>query len=64
VRKTGKNPVLFRINMDAGHGGASGRFSRLEEVAFVYAFALKVADKLGGDAADIAKSPEDPPLEL
>ena len=39
-------------------------FSRLEEVAFVYAFALKVADKLGGDAADIAKSPEDPPLEL
>ncbi|MGN6464977.1 MAG: S9 family peptidase [Rhizobiaceae bacterium] len=64
VRKTGKNPVLFSIKIDAGHGGASGRFSRLEEVAFVYAFALKVADKLGGDAADIANSPEDPPLEL
>ncbi|MCV0396143.1 MAG: S9 family peptidase [Rhizobiaceae bacterium] len=36
------NPVLFRINMDAGHGGASGRFSRLEEIAYNYAFALKV----------------------
>jgi oligopeptidase B len=42
-RKTGSNPVLFKINMDAGHAGASGRFSRLEEIAFTYAFALKVA---------------------
>ncbi len=39
---TSGNPVLFKINMDAGHAGASGRFSRLEEVAFSYAFALKV----------------------
>ncbi|BCH26036.1 S9 family peptidase [Mesorhizobium sp. L-8-3] len=44
-RKTGSNPVLFKINMDAGHAGASGRFSRLEEIAFTYAFALKVAGK-------------------
>ncbi|TWG93356.1 oligopeptidase B, partial [Mesorhizobium sp. J18] len=42
AKKTGDNPVLFRINMDAGHAGASGRFSRLEEVAYTYAFALKV----------------------
>jgi len=41
-RKTDRNPVLFKINMGAGHGGASGRFSRLEEIAFSYAFALKV----------------------
>ena len=41
-RKTGDNPVLFKINMDAGHAGASGRFSRLEEIAYSYAFALKV----------------------
>ena len=41
-RKTDDNPVLFKINMDAGHAGASGRFSRLEEIAYSYAFALKV----------------------
>jgi len=33
-------PFLCRINMDAGHGGSSGRFKRLEEVAYVYGFAL------------------------
>jgi oligopeptidase B len=45
ARKKGDNPVLFKINMDSGHAGASGRFSRLEEIAFNYAFALKVAGK-------------------
>jgi oligopeptidase B len=35
--------VLLKINMDAGHGGASGRFSRLKEVALDYAFAIKIA---------------------
>ncbi|TPL69178.1 S9 family peptidase [Mesorhizobium sp. B2-3-15] len=44
-RKSGDNPVLFRINMDSGHAGASGRFSRLEEIAYTYAFTLKVTDK-------------------
>ena len=43
--KTDGNPVLFRINMDAGHAGASGRFSRLEEIAYSYAFALKVTGR-------------------
>ena len=46
---TSGNPVLFKVNMDAGHAGASGRFSRLEEVAFSYAFALKVAEKLDAE---------------
>ena len=45
ARKAGDNPVLFKINMDAGHAGASGRFSRLEEIAFTYAFALKASGK-------------------
>ncbi|HZR86765.1 MAG TPA: S9 family peptidase [Bradyrhizobium sp.] len=37
---TGGGPVVLRTNMGAGHGGASGRFNRLDEVAIVYAFAL------------------------
>ena len=41
--KTDDNLLLLKTNMDAGHGGASGRFDRLKEVAFVYAFGLKVA---------------------
>jgi oligopeptidase B len=44
-RKSGDNPVLFKINMDSGHAGASGRFSRLEEIAYTYSFALKVTGK-------------------
>ena len=40
-----QNAILLKTNMGAGHGGASGRFSRLEEVAFNYAFALKVSGK-------------------
>ena len=38
--KTDANPLILRINMDAGHGGASGRFDRLEEIALVQAFAV------------------------
>ena len=37
---TGGGPVVLRTNMGAGHGGASGRFNRLDEIAIVYAFAL------------------------
>ena len=40
---TGGGPVLMRINMEAGHGGAAGRFDRLEEVGLIYAFALMAA---------------------
>ncbi|MGQ4582406.1 prolyl oligopeptidase family serine peptidase [Lysobacter sp. F60174L2] len=41
---TGSEPVLFRTNMDAGHGGKSGRFRRYREQAEMYAFML---DRLG-----------------
>jgi oligopeptidase B len=41
-RKTDSNRLLLRTNMGAGHGGASGRFDSLREIAFKYAFILDV----------------------
>lgn len=38
--KTDNNIVLLKTNMGAGHGGASGRYDRLKEIAFEYAYAL------------------------
>lgn len=38
--KTDSNPLLLRTNLDAGHGGRSGRFRALEETALAYAFLL------------------------
>jgi oligopeptidase B len=38
--KTDDNPVLLKINMGAGHGGASGRYDFLREIAFTYTFIL------------------------
>jgi oligopeptidase B len=43
--KTDGNILLLKINMEAGHGGAPGRFDRLKEDALSYAFALKVAGR-------------------
>jgi oligopeptidase B len=41
--KTDKNRLLLKTNMEAGHGGASGRFRRHHETAFSYAFLLDLA---------------------
>lgn len=38
--KTDNNVILLRTNMGAGHGGSSGRYDRLKEIAFDYAYAL------------------------
>jgi oligopeptidase B len=38
--KKNDTPLLLHINMDAGHGGASGRYDYLKEIAFDYAFLL------------------------
>jgi oligopeptidase B len=38
--KTNDTPLLLHINMEAGHGGASGRYDYLKEIAFDYAFLL------------------------
>jgi len=40
AHKTDDSPLLFKINMDAGHGGASGRYDYLKETALDYAFIL------------------------
>ena len=41
--KTDKNLLLFKIEMEAGHSGASGRYKRYKETAFDYAFLLDMA---------------------
>jgi len=38
--KTDSKPLLFKVNMEAGHGGKSGRFQRLRETAIEYHFIL------------------------
>jgi oligopeptidase B len=38
--KTDRNPLLLKTNMGAGHGGASGRYEYLREIAFTYTFIL------------------------
>ena len=43
-KTTGAAPMLLKMNMEAGHGGASGRFDFLKEIAFDYAFAIKAVE--------------------
>jgi oligopeptidase B len=38
--KTDSKPLLLKCNMSAGHGGASGRYDHLKEVAFEYAWLM------------------------
>ena len=52
ARKTDQQPLLFRVSMDAGHGGIAGRYQAYRETALYYAFLL---DRLG--RADEAAEP-------
>ncbi len=45
ARKTDSNPLIFRTNMEAGHGGKSGRLERFEEVAEQWAFIIDQAQQ-------------------
>jgi oligopeptidase B len=52
--KTDDEPLLFHVNMEAGHGGKSGRFQRYRETAMEYAFML---DEIGISADGAAAAP-------
>ena len=55
--KTGGNRLLLRTNMDAGHGGASGRFQRYKELAFIYTFLLDLAGLADSSPAPVNTLP-------
>jgi oligopeptidase B len=52
--KTDSQPLVFRINMGAGHGGASGRYDAFREEAFRYAF---VVDQMGTGEDGLGRQP-------
>jgi oligopeptidase B len=47
---TGGGPVLLKTNMDAGHGGASGRFDSLKDTALEFAFAIAAIERARNSA--------------
>jgi oligopeptidase B len=58
--KTDDNPLLFRVNMEAGHGGKSGRFRRYRSIAEYYAFMLSqlgVVDEAPTESAPATRPP-------
>ena len=44
--KTDDNLLLLKTEMDAGHGGKSGRDGAIEEISIDYAFILKISNKI------------------
>jgi oligopeptidase B len=42
--KTDNNTILFKTDMESGHGGASGRFKPIKDVSFQYAFMFKLLE--------------------
>jgi oligopeptidase B len=57
AHKTDSNPLLFRTNMDAGHGGKSGRFDRYRSIAEYYAFMLSQLGGTGQSALPAVTAP-------
>jgi protease II len=45
--KVDDHALVFKINLAAGHGGASGRYDNLREIAFGYAFILPQLERAG-----------------
>ena len=48
---TGREPIVFHINMEAGHGGRSGRFQRYREIALEYSWVLQTLGASDASAA-------------
>ena len=44
--KTDNNLLLLKTELNAGHGGKSGRDGTIEEIAFDYGFILKISNKI------------------
>ena len=55
--KTDGNPLIFRVNMEAGHGGKSGRFVQYRSRAEYYAFMMQQLGVSGGEASPPATPP-------
>jgi oligopeptidase B len=55
--KTDTNRVVLKTNMEAGHGGASGRYRRWREMAFEYAFLLDLAGEGRYEAGEGGRGP-------
>jgi oligopeptidase B len=56
--KTDANLLLFRCNMGAGHGGASGRYDALKEIAFDYSWILRTVGAASSASRQEATGPE------
>jgi len=54
--KTDKNLLLLHTDMEAGHGGKSGRFEQLRETALIYAFLIGLARDMWKENSDIQGS--------
>lgn len=52
----GAPATLFKINLDIGHGGASGRYDYLREIAFDYAWVLGASGGLTGPPGRVSEA--------
>ena len=52
--RTNDAPLLLHVNMEAGHGGKSGRYEHLHEIAREYAFVIAIVDNLPFGNSEVA----------
>ena len=54
---TGSQPLLLHVNLEAGHGGKSGRYEHMREVAREYGFVIALSEKANIEGANIGEAP-------